>query len=204
MFMHACQCMTVGLTEASCEGKDVGREKRTAAVVAEVAQICCICCVEMWCLCNRNCSIYSHTEFAGRKHTQHHPWKKNGRFWFFSPVFSKFQNRVPSTLQLLHGYGSESAMFFFEAGCKFHGGRVLFSSNDMSSKRLQTLPKMQQNHQKSVQTLVDGAICWVHGHSPNHSRWNKIWNFDHVHLSESNIPVVPHKAVAEVSRRGKL
>ena len=63
--------------------EDVGREQRTAAVVAEVAQNCCICCVKMWCLCNRNCSIYSHTGFAGRKHTQHHPWKKNGSCWFF-------------------------------------------------------------------------------------------------------------------------
>jgi len=32
---------------------------------------------------------------------------------------------------------------------------------------------MQQNHQKSVQTLVDGAISWVHGHSLNHGRWRK-------------------------------
>ena len=63
---------------------------------------------------------------------------------------------------------------------------LLFSSSDMSSKRPQTLQKMQQNHKKSVQTLVDGAIGWVHGHSPNHSRWNKIWNFDHVHPRQSN------------------
>ena len=37
---------------------------------------------------------------------------------------------------------------------------LLFSSSDMSSRILQNL-QMHQNHQKSVQTLVDGAIFWM-------------------------------------------
>ena len=154
--------------------EDVGREQRTAAVVAEVAQICCICCGKMWCLCNRNCSIYSHTGFAGRKHTQHHPWKKKMVGFDFFASFRKFQNRAPSTLQLLHGYGNEPAMFFWGwLQISWWARRILlFSSSDMSSKRPQTLQKMHQNHQKSVRTLVDGAIWWMHSRFGNLSRWN--------------------------------
>ena len=63
---------------------------------------------------------------------------------------------------------------------------LLFSSSDMSSRILQNLQKMHQNHQKSVQTLVDGAIFWMIVISGNLVGWN--WmkkTYDHLVSGES-------------------
>ena len=63
---------------------------------------------------------------------------------------------------------------------------LLLSSSDMSSRILQNRQKMHQNHQKSVQTLVDGAIFWMIVISGNLVGWN--WmkkTYDHLVSGES-------------------